>query len=51
MHIQSKKNYINGFLSPSLCGYMKGYNTQSALLSLIERWKETLDKKGYSSAY
>ena len=46
MHIQLK-NYIDGFLSPSLCGYRKGYNTQSALLSLIERLKETLYKKGY----
>ena len=26
------------------------YNTQTALLSLIEKWKDTLDKKGYSGA-
>ena len=49
MHAQIK-NYIDGFLSPYLCGYRKGYNTQTALLSLIEKWKETLDKKGYNGA-
>ena len=38
------------YLSPFLCGYRKGYNTQTALLSLIEKWKDTLDKKGYSDA-
>ena len=31
-----------------MCGYRKGYNPQVALLTLIERWKKTLDKKGYS---
>ena len=49
MHIQIK-NYIDAYLSPFLCGYRKGYNTQTALLSLIEKWKDTLDKKGYSGA-
>ena len=38
------------FLSPYLCGYRKGFNTQYTLLSVIEKWKETLDGKGYTGA-
>ena len=30
-------NYVDEFLSPCLCGYRKGYDTQYALLSLIEK--------------
>ena len=33
-------NYIDEFLSAYLCGYRKGFNTQYALLSLIEKWKK-----------
>ena len=29
--------HVNEFLSPYLCGYRKGFNTQYALLSLIEK--------------
>ena len=43
-------SFINDFLSPYLCGYRKGFNTQYALLSLIEKWKKTLDNKGYTGA-
>ena len=42
--------YIDKFLSPSMCGFRKGFNTQTALLSLIEKWKLVLDKKGYAGA-
>ena len=42
--------FINKRLSPYLCGYRKGFNTQHALLSLVERWKRTLDKHGYAAA-
>ena len=31
-------------------GYRKGFNTQYALLSLIEKWKKELDNKGYAGA-
>ena len=34
------------YLSPYLCGYRKGFNTQHALLSLIEKWRISLDKNG-----
>ena len=43
-------DYIDEHLSQYLCGYRKGLNTQYALLALIEKWKESLDKKGYAGA-
>ena len=43
-------SHINQFLSPYLCGYRKGYNAQCALITMIEKWKETLDKNGYAGA-
>ena len=36
------------FLSPFLCGYRKGYSAQHALLSMLEKWKISLDKGGYA---
>ena len=33
-----------------MCGYRKGFSTQQALLSLIERWKNTFDQNGYGGA-
>ena len=33
-----------------MCGYRKGFSTQHALLSLIEKWKKVLDNKGYGGA-
>ena len=43
--------YMDAPLSKYLCGYRKGFNTQTALLSLIEKWKSILDKKkGFSGA-
>ena len=42
--------YIDKYLSDNLCGYRKGYSTQSALILLIERWKKKLDEKGYAGA-
>ena len=43
-------SYVDKFLSPYLCGYRKGFNTQYALLPLIEKWKKGLNNKGYASA-
>ena len=40
-------NYVENNLSPYLCGYMKGYSTQNALICLIEKWKKVLDKKDF----
>ena len=38
--------YVETFLSPFLCGYRKGYSAQHALLSMLEKWKISLDKGG-----
>ena len=35
------------FLSPFLCGYRKGYSAQQALLSMLEKWRDSLDNGGY----
>ena len=37
-------------MSPFLCGYRKGFSTQTALVWLIEKWKHHLDKNGFASA-
>ena len=42
--------FMDKRLSRYLCGYRKGYNSQYALVSLIERWKKTLDQQGYAAA-
>ena len=42
--------YINQYLSPLLCGYRKGFRTQTSLHYLIEKWKFMLDKKRYAGA-
>ena len=42
--------YIDKHLSSFLCGYRKGFNTLTALLSLLEKWKSTLDKKEFAGA-
>ena len=41
-------NHVNTFLSPYLCGYRKGFSTQYALLPLLEKWKKTIDNKGFA---
>ena len=39
--------YIETCLHPYLCGYRKGYNVQHALIALIEKWRVSLDSKGF----
>ena len=43
-------DYIGKFLSPFFCGYRKGFSTQYALLSLVERWRLCLDKQVFVGA-
>ena len=43
-------SYVDQLLSPFTCGYRKGFSTQQALLSLIERRKYALDQNGYGCA-
>ena len=33
-----------------MCGYRKGFSTQHALLSFIQKWEKVLDNKGYDKA-
>ena len=41
-------DFVEVHLSPYLCGYRKGYNSQYALLAMIERWKMSLDNNGFA---
>ena len=43
-------SFIDEVLSPFLCSYRQCFKIQYALLSLIEKWKNTLDNKGYTGA-
>ena len=49
LHRQAS-SYVNQLSSTFMCGYRKGFSTQQALLSLIERWKNTLDQNGCGGA-
>ena len=42
--------FIGDHLSPFLCGYRKGYNSQYALIAMIEKWKKSLDNGGIFAA-
>ena len=43
-------SYIEIYLSPFLCGYRKGYCAQYAVMTLLEKWRISIDKKGYGGA-
>ena len=40
--------YIDKHLSPHLYGYRKGYSTQTALISMLENLKLSIDNKGFA---
>ena len=40
--------FVNSKLFKYMCGYRKGYSTQYALMSLLEKWKRSLDNHGYA---
>ena len=42
--------YMDGYLSPYLCGYRKGYGTQHCLLVMIEMWRKALDERKVAGA-
>ena len=42
---QQVTSYVSNLLSPYLCGFRKGYNTQHALLRLKNNLNKSLDKK------
>ena len=41
---------MDNMLSPYLCAYRKGYNTQHALLRLILKYRSFLDMRGFVGA-
>ena len=41
-------DFIEKHWSPHLRGYRKGYDCQYALLTMIERWKMSVDNKGFA---
>ena len=44
-------SYVDQHLLPCLCGYRRGFSAQHALLvSLIEKWKASFDKKSFAGA-
>ena len=47
MHAQVG-SFVSNKLSKHLCGYRKGFNTQYALLVMIEKWKKVIDKGGFA---
>ena len=49
MHHQVTE-YVDKNLSSILYGYRKGFNTQMVLLTLLEKWKSTLNKKRFAGA-
>ena len=40
--------YINKHLYSHLCRYRKGYSTENAVISILEKWKLFTDKKGFA---
>ena len=41
--------YMNEYISSYLCEYRKGFNTQTTLSSLNEKWKQIIEIKGYGA--
>ena len=39
---------MNKYLSQNLCGYRKGFSTQTAVTMVLEKWKNFLDDNGYA---
>ena len=43
-------NYFETYFSPFLCGYRKGYSAQYAIMTLLEKWRISLDRSGFGGA-
>ena len=41
-------NYMETKLSDNLCGFRKGRSTQHCLIVMLEKWRTTLDRRGFS---
>ena len=42
------RSFVNKIMFKYMCGYRKGYSTQYALMSLPEKWKQSLVNHGYA---
>ena len=42
--------FVDKFLSPSLFGFRKGFNTQQCLIVMLERWKRAIDQGKFAGA-
>ena len=42
---------MKSILHPHLCGYREGFSAQHALISMLEKWKKSLDNKGYAGEF
>ena len=47
---QQIEDFMKDKLSNLLTGFRKNHNTQHCLMSMLEKWKKTLDKGGYICA-
>ncbi len=41
---------MDKLLSPYLCGYIKGYSVQHTLITLLGKWRISLDDNGFGGA-
>ena len=39
--------YVDKHLSPQLCGCRKGYSTETVIISMLEKWKLSINNKGF----
>ena len=39
---------MEGYLSNFLCGYRKGHSAQHELISMLEKWRISLDNQGFA---
>ena len=44
------QTYLDNILSKYQCGFCKGFNAQHCLVSMIEKWKESVDNGGVFGA-
>ena len=49
LKIQIQK-HLDRILHPHLCGYREGFSAQHALISMLEKWKKSLDNGGFAGA-
>ena len=42
------RSFIERYLFRYMCGYRKGDNAQYALMTLLEKWKKSVDNHGYA---